>query len=331
MSKNFRALVFALLVALIFGFGLSARAGGPLTLPNVAGTVVTTNSSAADVSAMVDLLGGAVNGNALQRTGGLWAGSAINATNITAGSLAHGRGGTNVSTTNTATNLWGYWTFDDAVSPANLADSSGNGRSLQQGGNQNATFPTGLFGQAADNGSTFSNRFLNRASQDATLDFAGDFTVAFWLHLNRNPGGGTVMTIVATGSIGNDGWQIGVNASDTIRFSGTLTTGSFDFGATASQVNSNDGNWHHYVCTREQNVFRIWVDGVVQGTNYHAATSIFAIKAATKVLTVLGRNQGTTVDQTLAYPIDELGIWTRALTYYEIYYLYNQGAGRTTQ
>lgn len=88
-------------------------------------------------------------------------------------------------------------------------------------------------------------------------------------------------------------------------------------------IDITDGEWHHIVATYDKINLKVYVDGELDGTT-----------PATQTITYVGTSCligddpiGDTTN--LDGYIDEIGIWSRALTESEIDELYNGGSGKT--
>ncbi len=108
------------------------------------------------------------------------------------------------------------------------------------------------FDGANDRVTTGTISSLSLASQD--------FTVEFWLRLASFVAGSKTFATNATTT--STGWAIG--ATNTNRFLAAGVTGNgFEItGSTALVIN----NWHHAALTRESGVFRLFLDGILQGS-----------------------------------------------------------------
>lgn len=220
--------------------------------------------------------------------------------------------------------LEGYWNLDE--SSGNAADSTANANTLTNNGT------TPYVAAKINNGADFelaSSQSLSRADS-TSLSVTGNISIAGWIKVESDPAADTTYCIAgkwfSTGDqrsyffgYDNNGGvkhlqftyvSDGV-ANDTESSIGTtLTAGTF-FHVAATVV----------VATK---VVKFYVDGVeTTGTNADAnATAIFD-STADFALGKLGSNAAFFMDGIL----DEVGVWSRALTAAEITELYNGGAG----
>lgn len=107
------------------------------------------------------------------------------------------------------------------------------------------------------------------ASVPYSTDFefgAGDFTIACWVRFNSFAGNGWFQQFF--GSLAASGTYYAVDldyyAGD-IRFELTYNTTTITL-STASAVSITTGVWYHVAATREGNVFRLFVDGILRAS-----------------------------------------------------------------
>jgi hypothetical protein len=209
--------------------------------------------------------------------------------------------------------LLGYWPFD-----GDGTDGSGGGRNLGLVGG--AGFANGLFGKALDLHGN-SSQYAVRPGNDTIYDLAaGDFSVQVWVDFNTTSAEETLIEKF-TGSSG-PGWTM-----TKLRVGDSRGSNSLQFYASPAIVlNSNPptlatGVWHQYVVRRSGSTVQILLDGSVVG-NGSASGSI----PGTTMPLLVGRRTGGQY-----FPvdgrIDEVAIWSRALSDGEVAYLYNGGQG----
>jgi hypothetical protein len=203
----------------------------------------------------------------------------------------------------------GYWPFD-----GNGADLSGGGRSLTLFGG--VGFAPGLFGQALDlhnNGSQFAARQID----DAIYDFgANDFTVQVWVNFNNTFREQTL--IEKFSSAAGPGWTLTKLDGNALHFFARPA-----IVLTSASLSISSSMWHHILVRREDTTFQIFYDGseVVQGS------STEAISDTGMPLLVGKRNQFDGRNFAVDGRIDEVAIWSRALSDAEIAFLFNDGSG----
>jgi Concanavalin A-like lectin/glucanases superfamily/Thrombospondin type 3 repeat len=199
----------------------------------------------------------------------------------------------------------GYWPFDGSG-----ADLSGGGRDLTLFGG--VGFASGLFGQALDlhnNGSQFAARPID----DAIYDFgANDFTVQVWVNFNNTFREQTLIEKFS-GAAGPD-WTLTKLDGNALHF--------FALPAivlTSAPLSISSGMWHHIVVRREGTTLQVFYDGsaVAQGS------STGAISDTGMPLLVGKRNQLDGRNFAVDGRIDEVAIWSRALSEAEIARIFN--------
>jgi len=176
----------------------------------------------------------------------------------------------------------------------------------------------------AGNGSFFNYVTLGTAPE---LNFGGtvDFTVSFWTKINSKNGDPSFASNKDWRSGGNAGWVIFVSGAGNLGWNYT-ESGSGRIDATAPTV--NDGNWHHVAVSydRDGNALT-YRDGVlVHSTFIGPATETLD----TGLPTNIGQDgTGTYTDGgnqvAIDALIDDVGIWRRALTGFEMRRIYQFG------
>ncbi len=206
--------------------------------------------------------------------------------------------------------LAGYWPFDGSA-----ADQSGNGHDLTLIGSP--SFAAGHVGQALDLHGNAA-QYGSRTASDAAFDFGSDdFSIQIWVNYHASNGEQTLLEKF-TGTNG-PGWT--VTSADNTR--ALFFTPSASVGTPSTPGSLVAGTWHHVVVVRAKSQFWLMYDGVRFGPS--AAPSI---PATTNPLLVGRRNAA---DGRGGFPVngllDEVAIWSRALTDDEVSALYAGGAG----
>lgn len=110
-----------------------------------------------------------------------------------------------------------------------------------------------------------------------------------------------------------------------------MTNNQYSGGGAGPVVSADDGNWHHFVVTYDNNsgIAHHYFDGVYYGTHQH--TTFIANTSSDTHITV--GNIDSTYHEAYDSPffgwIDGLGVWDRELSYCEVMTLWNNGDGRT--
>ena len=193
-----------------------------------------------------------------------------------------------------------------------------DGDGVDSYGGQNATvtgagFVTGKSGQGFDFANTTARSIVAPA-----FDPPGDFSVSMWAYVATG-GGGDYAQVVGQmdGGSGNQNWVI--LSTFGIKFSyynyGNILVNQVDM---SGHVNS----WTHVVFTRNSSFIRGYVNGslIVGPTSATAPTSVPSANF----------RMGTRNDGYSAFngKLDEVALWTRAITDSEVTELYNSGAGK---
>jgi hypothetical protein len=202
--------------------------------------------------------------------------------------------------------LVGYWPFC-----GNANDESGNGNNGTVNG---ATLTTDRFGNT-DNAYEFDGND-DKISIPHNNDFNFDsFSVSVWaLQDNQSfyiPG------IVSKCQTNNLGWWISTNANvlDSLSWSGGISSGNY-FGVKYNPMLAYQ--WLHIVGTFSNNDQKLYVNGVLVGTDDNAGPIANTLEEI-----AIGFKNG---DNYWGGKIDEVGIWSRTLTYEEILELYSNGS-----
>lgn len=206
------------------------------------------------------------------------------------------------------TNLINYWKLDgnsnDAVGSNNGTDTS----ITYNAGN-------GIIGQGAGFGGA-SHIDLGTLAITGT----GDRSVSLWVKCSNSSGTPYIFTISRSGASVTGEVMIWMEPTGKMHF--------FDYDGGASGFDSltnstvfNNGSWHHYVFVKSGTAGAVYVDGVLDSSptaasnvNWSSLGSAFGYDNRSGVNLLTGA-------------MDEVGLWTRALTSLEVTQLYNGGAG----
>jgi len=200
-------------------------------------------------------------------------------------------------------NMEAYWQFDNAGNRGD--DTTANNRDLTMFGSPN--FTQGLFGQALDL-TKDGNQYAQRAIDDAAFDFGGgDFTIQIWANFHDTSSEQTVMEKFVGDS--GPGWTLTKPGGSFLFFAPNLVNGSGSAGVTA-------GVWHQLMLRRNGTAMEMFVDG-------NAVFSLVLGGGAAAVdvsvpLLIGRRNTGDSRDFSMNAKLDEIAIWSRALTDLEV-------------
>lgn len=201
------------------------------------------------------------------------------------------------------TDILAYWNLNDNGSGGvSLVDSTGNGYTLT---NTDVTLGTGIIG--GDGVFNGSSSVLENASLSVG---SGNFSLSVWINPSSTNSSGII-------NQGNDDDQVSYVLS-------YVNEQVWFYGANNEQISpcgsTPIGNWSHVCLTNNSGLFTIYVNGSSVGS-----TSLTADFSGAPFKIGLGYGG-------IAYfngGIDEIGVWSRALSGAEITELYNSGAGLT--
>ena len=200
-----------------------------------------------------------------------------------------------------------YWEFD--VSSATQVDSVGSNDGTVDGATYTAS---GKINGGYDYDG--SNDKIE-VTDDATLDLGNNLTVSAWVRLETAV---SYFTFLCKGNLGtgdiNYAFQT-EGAGDKFRFF-VLDAGAHEHIDSTTSVVTN--TWYHVVITVNGATAKLYIDGTLETTDTIFTTSI---PTNAKALFFGARDDGTT--QFWNGQIDEVGIWSRALTSDEVTALYN--------
>ncbi len=216
-------------------------------------------------------------------------------------------------------NLVSYWKLDE--SSGNASDSVGSNTLT----NSNVTYTTGII----NNGALFDSTsdFLQIADgTQAGLDITGDLSYGCWINSSSLPASGAYQFILSKwASAGNQrGLHIYYyNNGGTLQFVIDLSND----GATADSKSFNytltTSTWYHIVFTftAATSKYNLYINNSAQSEQTGSKTSIYN----NTVPFSLGNEPSDT--KNWKGTIDEVGIWSRALSSTEVTELYNSGSG----
>lgn len=223
---------------------------------------------------------------------------------------------------NLSANLVSAWPFDalnTSLTPATTPDPWG-GHPLQCPEMDESDLVPGKFGQALD-----FDGFSEHAYRTTGFAIGGnpEFSVAFWVKAD------------ATGQLDSRVFGEGSNTSATPLFTmGTATDNSprlqmlvrSDTGtALLSRLSTSpvfDDAWHHVVWTEKAGKARLYVDGLMDGTNFDYSRTGQTLTLNQTAVAALQRS-GT--GNRLRSQVDDVAVWTRVLTWSEVQSLMTAG------
>jgi hypothetical protein len=196
---------------------------------------------------------------------------------------------------------------------SNTTDATTNGNSLTS---FSVTPTTDRFGNA---NSAYSfdgtSSYLTRASFGHTFSQSGSFSVSIWVKKTNTTSGVSIMSGTTTSL--NFIWLVQSDATKAIFGTNKQQSSWFWTNATTNYVLNE---WEHYVGVYSGNTMTFYRNGVLQGTTTNTHTNV-----SQAVLPIwIGRGVSGNY---FAGSIDDIGIWSRALTPNEVTALYQSTLG----
>jgi hypothetical protein len=159
---------------------------------------------------------------------------------------------------------------------------------------------------------------------NASLRPTSGLTVAFWIKTSTAENGMVVSNYGLTGSgpYYSWGYEIAMVANGYIYFDTYQGSNGSGCG-TNTTANIANNTWHFVVCTYDNVNARIYVDGTLSATSSTGSGIMYYQASA---FTIAARSGGGVYYNG---SLDEVGLWSRALTATEVTTLYNAGTGKT--
>lgn len=190
--------------------------------------------------------------------------------------------------------------------------------------NGGATFGAGKYNNAVDLGSSNSSKYLSSTSNFGIN--GGPCSISLWVNFYSlpasNKGAGVTSVADSTSSVGN---MIQLyNNSGTMQVYGFRDKVGVGSQSSGGNFTINTGTWYNFIYTYDGTNIKVFGNGSQIGTS----TAASGTGTGGSNLLDIGRNYfGTTEFSSMK--IDELGIWSKALSTTEISDLYNSGNGQT--
>lgn len=220
--------------------------------------------------------------------------------------------------------LVSYWPFD-----GDLNDAAGSNHGTLMGADTTAVYDSGKFGQGIDLDGI--DQFVD-VGNDASLDMSvggagaqtGSVSISAWLRVDAFDK--DWQALIAKGE--GNAYRIARRAnSDNLAYAG----GSGDIPNDNIGPNVNDrGNLHHVLAISENGVStRLWVDGGLVATGDPPTISNEGNTPDSNPNLWIGDNPQA-VGRSWNGLIDDVGIWNRALSEYEVGAIYSSGGSLRT-
>jgi hypothetical protein len=219
-------------------------------------------------------------------------------------------------------NLLAYWKLDESSGDA--ADATGGGQTLT---NLNTVaYASGLINNCADFGTANTNKQLSKTTSIGYNGGINPVSISGWLKVRTEPSSGVLYDLYSVhGGTNPDNTRCIIryqDSSGTKQMSWVRQSSSFNNTGTYN-VTLGTSNWYHAVITFNGSTILGYLDGVERanfastGGSGGDPTSGFSI----------GSNIYDSTQQSGSEYVDEVGVWSRALTSSEVTDLYNGGAG----
>jgi len=215
-------------------------------------------------------------------------------------------------------NIVSYWKLDE--SSGNAADSVASNTLTN---NNTATFVAGKINNGTDLESDSFQYFSIADASQTGLDLSGDLSFSMWIKA-ESLSASTERPLISK-RVGADNqrsyhFKLGSSGSGI----GLLwyTDGSTIGGNLSVAWTPSTATWYHVAVTKSSTTAKFYIDGAQQGTDQTGSNATIFNGTAPFEL-------GAFVDSPEYWDgiIDEVGVWSRALTDAEIISLYNSGAG----
>jgi len=207
-------------------------------------------------------------------------------------------------------NLLAYWKLDE--SSGNAVDSVGT----NTGVNTSVTYAAGKI----NNGAVFNGSAYLTVARNASIEPVNAISIAMWVNISSTS---NFQMLIAKGENAGDtrSWELRCNGTTTqLQMQGRRSDAGFIACATTSSLGT--GTWKHIVFTRNGTTMAIYINGV-SDTLTGVTSSSLDFAYSTDDLWIGQRNGGLRFNGSL----DEIGLWSRALTSTEVTSLYNGGSG----
>jgi hypothetical protein len=223
------------------------------------------------------------------------------------------------------TNLVSYWKFDEASTSGSAADSAGSNTLTNV---NSATFSTGKINNAANMVHSSSQYFSIADGSQTGLDITGDMTINAWVNFPTPLAASEVIGFVSKCDNSSRAWcsifsNNGSNDTFTLAVSSNGTSNSQDTVVFSSPFAT--GTWYMLtvVYHASAGTFNVYRNGSLEGTGTGLFNSIFSGTAEFRV----GWDNNPSPTDGFNGSMDEVGIWSRALSGSEVSQLYNSGSG----
>lgn len=219
-------------------------------------------------------------------------------------------------------NILAYWKLDEAS--GNPVDATGGGKTLTN--NNSVGFAAGIVNNGIDLGAANTNKYLSRTG---LIGNDGAYTVSAWVKLRTEITTGVYgIVTVSTESTGHTiGYEY--NAG-TRRIRVTRGKNNLAYVYADKNITLGTSNWYHIVCAYTGSALNLYVNGVLEASPAASGNGSPNWTPGGGAITIGvehdANTPATVANYSSAY-IDEVGLWSRAITQAEVTELYNSGLG----
>ncbi|NTW31490.1 MAG: LamG domain-containing protein [Bacteroidetes bacterium] len=224
-----------------------------------------------------------------------------------------------MTVTTLCNNIFAYWKFDGTS--GNTSDATGNGYTLTN--NNSVAYNTGIISNGIDGGSGNTNKDMTNSSGAAITSSTSPISISGWINFYNNNNNYNVLAGVYNGA---SGIQLEYRITCAGDGDGNMqfTATRYKMQSTAYQVTYTPAlttsTWYQVVLTFDGSNLTLYVNGVSRATGTTSGTGVSNDGTGIEVM-----SRALYAGNFAQAKIDEVGIWTRALSPSEVLQLYNNG------
>ena len=220
------------------------------------------------------------------------------------------------------TNLVAYYKLEDAT------DFWG---SYNLTNNNSISFVPGKVNNCGDSGSANSNKSLTNSTSSIITSGTMPFSISAWVNINTQPGTNVLMDFVSVqdGDV-FVGYELGyrdVSGTKKVyaeRFKSGVADDIIDYASTLTI-----GTWYHLVLTWDGSALKLYLNNSLVASNTFSGVGNTNRGNGISLFARVTTGGSPLSERFTSTKIDEVGIWSKALTTTEISDLYNGGNGQT--
>jgi hypothetical protein len=226
------------------------------------------------------------------------------------------------------TGIVGYWKLDESAGPT-VADSSGNGNTGTEQGDVGTKVTYNLSGivntSVQTNSATVGFSRIDMGDP-VSLRLGNTGSVALWVNVQTGSSG--LAGFVSKMNFNTDRNGYGVGISSAHPYFELAGAAGVDFLTASDTTMTVDGTvWYHIVFTWDGSTIKAYTNGTIDSHT----TAQTQTATSTGINFVFGRHWNGTdyANFGLQGKLDEIGVWSRAITAGEVTTLYNGGSGKS--